>query len=77
MILGFHHEVPICNLSTAVLGLFSSAKNLFFNGQVTRAGVCVFQTQFPTINKMTAGLPCKTLHLCFVLHVTQQFVGIQ
>ncbi|XP_077962857.1 uncharacterized protein LOC120822437 isoform X1 [Gasterosteus aculeatus] len=40
VILGFHHEVPICNLSTAVLGLFSSAKNLFFNGQVTRAAIC-------------------------------------
>ncbi|XP_068571913.1 adhesion G-protein coupled receptor G2 [Cebidichthys violaceus] len=40
VILGFFHEVPICNVSAAVMNLFQSEKKISFNGQVTRAAIC-------------------------------------
>nr|XP_033493087.1 adhesion G-protein coupled receptor G2 [Epinephelus lanceolatus] len=40
VILVFAHEVPICNVSTAVINVFQSVKEISFNGQVTRAAIC-------------------------------------
>ncbi|KAL7389918.1 hypothetical protein ABVT39_011840 [Epinephelus coioides] len=40
VILVLAHEVPICNVSTAVINVFQSVKEISFNGQVTRAAIC-------------------------------------
>ncbi|XP_037603558.1 adhesion G-protein coupled receptor G2 [Sebastes umbrosus] len=40
VILGFGHEVPICNVSAAVMNVFRSEKEIRYNGQVTRAAIC-------------------------------------
>ncbi|XP_034406831.1 adhesion G-protein coupled receptor G2 isoform X2 [Cyclopterus lumpus] len=39
-ILIFVREVPICNVSAAVVDVFQSEKEISFNGQVTRAAIC-------------------------------------
>ncbi|XP_068456268.1 adhesion G-protein coupled receptor G2 [Clinocottus analis] len=40
VILGFSNEVPICNLSAALVDIFQSEREVSFNGQVTRAAIC-------------------------------------
>ncbi|XP_042354504.1 adhesion G-protein coupled receptor G2 isoform X2 [Plectropomus leopardus] len=40
VILGFSHEVPICNVSEAVMNVFQSEKEIIYNGQVIRAAIC-------------------------------------
>ncbi|KAM7374308.1 hypothetical protein PAMP_006974 [Pampus punctatissimus] len=37
VILGFAHEVPICNVSAAVMTVFQSNKGIYYDGLVTRA----------------------------------------
>lgn len=39
VILGFAREVPICNVSAAVISVFQSDERIHFNGLVMRAGV--------------------------------------
>lgn len=83
MILGFTRVVPICAVSAAVMDVFQSEKEIYFNGRVARAGVYINYcqqvnlTSAHTVEKIPAGVSCKTAHLCFVLYVTQQFVEIQ
>uniref|UniRef100_A0A3B4TPC9 Adhesion G-protein coupled receptor G2 n=1 Tax=Seriola dumerili TaxID=41447 RepID=A0A3B4TPC9_SERDU len=40
VILGFAHEVPICNLSALVTKVFQSIEQIKFDGLVTRAAIC-------------------------------------
>ncbi|XP_078122096.1 uncharacterized protein LOC144527741 [Sander vitreus] len=40
VILGFGHEVPICNVSAAVIYVLQSEKGISYNGPVTRAAIC-------------------------------------
>ncbi|KAF1378616.1 hypothetical protein PFLUV_G00192390 [Perca fluviatilis] len=40
VILGFGHEVPICNVSAAVIYVLQSEKGISYNGKVTRAAIC-------------------------------------
>ncbi|XP_029303812.1 uncharacterized protein LOC115018749 [Cottoperca gobio] len=40
VILGFGHEVPICNVSAALRFLFQSEKEIRYNGRVTQAAIC-------------------------------------
>lgn len=41
VILDFAHEVPINNVSAAVMSVFQSEKQINYNGQVIRAGVYI------------------------------------
>ncbi|XP_035846784.1 adhesion G-protein coupled receptor G2 isoform X2 [Sander lucioperca] len=40
VILSFAHEVPICNVSAAVIYVLQSEKGISYNGPVTRAAIC-------------------------------------
>ncbi|XP_071316968.1 adhesion G-protein coupled receptor G4 isoform X2 [Trachinotus anak] len=40
VILSFAHEVPICNVSAAVMKVFQSNTQISFDGLVTRAAIC-------------------------------------
>uniref|UniRef100_A0A8D3AKQ4 Adhesion G-protein coupled receptor G2 n=1 Tax=Scophthalmus maximus TaxID=52904 RepID=A0A8D3AKQ4_SCOMX len=40
VILGFAREVPICNVSAAVISVFQSDERIHFNGLVMRAAIC-------------------------------------
>ncbi|TNN51106.1 Adhesion G-protein coupled receptor G2 [Liparis tanakae] len=71
VILSFSHEVPICNVSSAVGDALQSQKEISFNGQVTRAAICgdsIFNAEPTSLLLIDLGI--KPASFCAALDVS-------
>lgn len=63
-IISFAHEVPICDVSAAVMDVFQSEKQISYNGQVTRAGVYLKCRDTSQQVNVTSIRTCREIMAC-------------
>ncbi|XP_067464110.1 adhesion G-protein coupled receptor G2 isoform X1 [Thunnus thynnus] len=73
VILSFAHEVPICNVSAAVMIVLQSVKGIRYDGPVTRAAICGNSVGGNPLNSLVtwSNINLKPSDFCMVIQETQ------